>query len=345
MDLKIATALMNNAGGKFKIVSLALFILLFSVDVFAQSVKQKEFFNSGLTKAKAGQLDGAIVDFTESIKAAERDFPEKLVGDNPVPGNETKLLSQTYYYRAVGLAATGKKEDAVNDLDKAVKYDINFIDAYVLRGKTCNALGEYKRSNDNLKVASALFPNNFDIWLHLGIANQNLDNDAKAVEYFNTAIKIKSDNVQAFIERSKCYLKLEKYNEALADANKAVTMDSKNSDAYLCRGVIYRYMEEFDFAIRDYTSAVTYNPTNAVAYYNRGIAHSKIDDHQKAIQDYSKAIELSPEDDEAYLNRGIEKLILDKPADACSDIKVAADLGNKNGKQFFQNEGKVICNQ
>lgn len=345
MDLKTVTVIMNNGGEKLKIFSFSLFILLFSFNVFAQSVKQKEFFNSGLTKAKAGQLDAAIADFTESIKAAERDSPEKLVGDNPVPGNETKLLSQTYYYRAVGLAATGKKEDAVNDLDKAVKYDLNFIDAYVLRGKTCNDLGEYKRSNDNLKVASTLFPNNFDVWLHLGIANQNLDNDTKAIEYFNSAIKIRSDNVQTYIERSKSYLKLEKYDEALADANKAVTMDSKNSDAYLCRGVIYRYREEFDFAIRDYTSAVTYNPNNAVAYYNRGIAHSKIDEHQKAIQDYSKAIEISPKDDEAYLNRGIEKLILDKPADACSDIKVAADLGNKNGKQFFQNEGKVICNQ
>jgi tetratricopeptide (TPR) repeat protein len=345
MDLKTVTLLVNKIGKNSLMFLVAIFILFSSLNLFAQSVKQKEFFNSGLTKAKAGQLDGAIADFTESIKAAETDSPEKLVGDKPVLTNETKLLSQTYYYRGVALAATGKKEDAVNDLDKAIKYDLNFIDAYVLRGKTCNDIGDYKRANDNLKVASTLFPSNFDVWLHLGIANQNLDNDAKAVEYFNSAIKIKSDNVQGYIERSKCYLKLEKYDEALVDANKAVSMDSKNSDAYLCRGVIYRYMEEYEFAIRDYTSAVTYNPNNAVAFYNRGIAHSKVDEHQKAIQDYSKAIEISPEDDEAYLNRGIEKLILDKPADACSDIKVAADLGNKNGKQFFQNEGKVICNQ
>ncbi|MCG3167628.1 MAG: hypothetical protein POELPBGB_03422 [Bacteroidia bacterium] len=333
------------AGKLSCLILLQVSALLFSLNVFAQSTKQKEFFNSGLTKAKSGQLDAAIVDFSESIKATERDFPEKLVGDNPPPGNETKLLSQTYYYRAVALAATGKKLDAINDLDKAVKFDINFTEAYVLRGKTTNDIGDYKRASDNLKVAANLFPNNFDIWLHLGIANQNLDNDAKAIEYFNSAIKIKADNVQAYIERSKSYLKTEKYNEALTDANKAVSMDSKNSDAYLCRGVIYRYMEEYEFAIRDYTSAITYNPNNSVAFYNRGIAHSKIDEHQKAIQDYSKAIELSPEDDEAYLNRGIEKLILDKPTDACADIKAAADLGNKNGKQFFLNEGKVICNQ
>jgi tetratricopeptide (TPR) repeat protein len=342
MNVKTLAVLLNKINKNFTLISL---ILLCNFNLLAQSVKQKEFFNSGLTKAKAGQLEGAIADFTESIKAAESDFPEKLVGDNPVPDNETKLLSQTYYYRAVAYAAIGKKENAVNDLDKAIKYDINFVDAYVLRGKTCNDIGEYKRSDDNLKVASTLFPNNFDIWLHLGIANQNLDNDAKAVEYFNSAIKIKSDNAQAYIERSKCYLKLEKYDDALADASKAITMDSKNSDAYLCRGVIHRYLKNFDFAISDYTNAVIYNPANAVAYYNRGIAYSKIDEHQKAIQDYSKAIEISPKDDEAYLNRGIEKLILDKPADACSDIKVAADLGNKNGKQFFQNEGKVICNQ
>ena len=80
---------------KFSLILLPLFAFLFSVNAFAQSTKQKEFFNSGLTKAKAGQLDGAIVDFSESIKAAEREFPEKLVGDNPPPGNETKLLSQT----------------------------------------------------------------------------------------------------------------------------------------------------------------------------------------------------------------------------------------------------------
>ncbi|MGE3824936.1 MAG: hypothetical protein AB7G44_12015, partial [Bacteroidia bacterium] len=158
---KTVTNFSRMAFKKFSLVLLTLFAVLFSLSSFSQSVKQKEFFNSGLSKAKAGQLDAAIADFSESIKAAERDFPEKLVGDNPVPGNETKLLSQTYYYRAVALAAIGKKEDAVNDLDKAVKFDINFIEAYVLRGKTTNDIGDYKRASDNLKVAANLFPNNF----------------------------------------------------------------------------------------------------------------------------------------------------------------------------------------
>lgn len=345
MDLKTVKDLAEQPGRKKSAMLLTLFILFSTLGALAQSVKQKEFFNTGLTKAKAGQLDGAIADFTESIKAAERDFPEKLVGDKPVPDNDTKLLSQTYYYRAVAFAATGKRNEAVDDLDRAVKYDINFVEAYVLRGKTCNDIGEYKRAGDNLKVASNLFPNNFDIWFHLGIANQNLDNDAQAIEYFNKAIKLKADNLQCYTERSKCYMKLDKFDEALADANKAISMDSKSSEAYLCRGVVHRLLEDYELAIRDYTSAVTYNPSNAIAYYNRGIAYSQMDEHQKAIQDYSKAIELSPEDHQAYLNRGIEKLILDKTDDACSDIKRAADLGNKNGKQFFQNEGKAICNQ
>ncbi|PIA52131.1 hypothetical protein AQUCO_01000190v1 [Aquilegia coerulea] len=87
----------------------------------------------------------------------------------------------------------------------------------------------------------------------------------KAVNYYNEAIKLNSENATYFCNRAAAYLELGCFQQAEADCNQAIILDKKNVKAYLRRGTAKEMLCCYNEAAQDFKHALVLEPQNKVA--------------------------------------------------------------------------------
>ena len=175
--------------------------------------------------------------------------------------------------KALVFVVQALKEDDVDKqivlCNRAIAFDNNLVDAYILRGLAHTRKGEH------------------DL----------------VIEDYGKVIQIKPDCIEAYIIRGAAYAGKGEHDLAIEDYGKAIQIkpDSKpNIEAYILRGVAYAEKGEHDFAIEDYSKAIEIKPDNARPYILRGEAYMNKGVTNLAIKDYAKAIEINPYDTELY---------------------------------------------
>ena len=110
--------------------------------------------------------------------------------------------------------------------------------------------------------------------------------------------------VREFIARGDSYMKEDDYALAIAEYTQAIRLDTNNVDAYNKRGIAYGDLGNYDRAIADHTQAIRLKPNSSVLFVNRGLCYELIDSYALAIADYTQAIKLNPNDPNIYRRRG-----------------------------------------
>ncbi len=114
----------------------------------------------------------------------------------------------------------------------------------------------------------------------------------EALKHFNEALEIDPDYWIVYRDRSKIYLMLARYDDAISDLTKAIELNPYSSKSYYYRGNIYDELERYEEAIEDYTRAISVDPVNGSYYGARGDTYKKIGNIEKAKEDYYKGCEL-----------------------------------------------------
>eukprot|EP01130_Rhizamoeba_saxonica_P002475 TRINITY_DN12269_c0_g1_i1.p1 TRINITY_DN12269_c0_g1~~TRINITY_DN12269_c0_g1_i1.p1 ORF type:complete len:575 (+),score=183.54 TRINITY_DN12269_c0_g1_i1:27-1751(+) len=159
----------------------------------------------------------------------------------------------------------------------------------------------------------------------------------KAIELSREALQIGYDNMAPLEHKANalkriglCYLRLEMYEEAIAEFDKA-QLESRSADClkYLksaqklldekkrreyedpqlseearTRGNNFFREGKFPEAVKEYTESIKRNPTDKRPYSNRGTAYQKLGAFPQALKDLDKAIELDPTYILAYVKKG-----------------------------------------
>jgi len=74
------------------------------------------------------------------------------------------------------------------------------------------------------------------------------ENYEEALREYNNAIELDETNVDAFIKRSICNFKLDKFTESLADANLAIRLQPTQSKGYMRKGLAAFELQEYETA-------------------------------------------------------------------------------------------------
>ena len=78
----------------------------------------------------------------------------------------------------------------------------------------------------------------------------NLQKYHQAIHLYSNAIyKSNKKSPRAFLNRSQCYLKLEKFNAAYQDANETIKLDTQNEKAYFRMGKSAYALRKFELAL------------------------------------------------------------------------------------------------
>ena len=115
----------------------------------------------------------------------------------------------------------------------------------------------------------------------------------EAMKQCNEVLKNNDRNTDAYLVRSKVYMKNLDYPNAINDISKNILIDPANPEFYLTRGYCYQEFNQHPNAINDFSKYISLQPDSAKAYYARARSYEAIFDYDKAIADYSKIIVLA----------------------------------------------------
>jgi tetratricopeptide (TPR) repeat protein len=136
-----------------------------------------------------------------------------------------------------------------------------------------------------------------------GEAQRQLSNDGPAIQAFNQALRLKTNDAMALDGRGLAYLDDGKPQLALADFNAAIRADPSNGDAFDNRGYLERYNGDLDASIADESHAIELEPAAALPWANRGYAYSGKHWWDSAIADFGDSLRLAPDYDFALQGR------------------------------------------
>ncbi len=248
-------------------------------------------------------------------------------------------FAEAYNLRGQIYGDQKKYNKALSDFNKAIKLDPNDAPPYNNRGLLYENQKKYKKALSDYNKAIKLDPNNASPYNNRGGLYYNQKKYNKALCDYNKAIKLDTNNASPYNNRGGLYYNQKKYNKALCDYNKAIKLDTNNASPYNNRGLLYTNQKKYNKALSDYNKAIKLDTNNASPYNNRGLLYKNQKKYNKALSDYNKAIKLDQNLAIAYYNRAFTKQAMS--LNFCSDLKKAANLGLPEAKQALKEY--ILC--
>ena len=166
-----------------------------------------------------------------------------------------------YNILALSLANTGKSEEGIDVLNKALKHHNN----------------------------------NIFIFNNLGLLNSNLDNNKLAKEYFIKALSINSEFVDALVNLANVFLKENKTELAEKNYLKALKFAKNNQHLEIINnalGLYYQQIGEFKKSIEHLKIVAKINPSNTQIDKLISTIHKYSDENDEHIKDMEKKIQI-----------------------------------------------------
>jgi len=145
----------------------------------------------------------------------------------------------------------------------------------------------------------------FEIYINKGVEFARKADYDNALSNLNKAIELNPRSPEAFYNRSRVYLKLEKLKESMRDISSAIEINPSLADLYGHRGTLFCHTSEFDKALADMELALKLENTNDFRWACRAWVKDKMGDLKGALADYEKALELDPDNPVTLNNIGL----------------------------------------
>lgn len=253
--------------------------------------------------ARAFRLDSNNVDARLAYATALVNRSERTIADVDVsqrhlryivskqPGNKNALviLASTY-------SLQGNYEKSFQYINEALKIDVRFRDAYVLKGTNYLSLGNRKLAKSSYETAVQQDPKFFAAYLKLGWLYTEDEEYGFALEYFRTAANLEPKSSDALYGIAYCQQQLGQFPESLASYRHLIATDTSYYIAFFNQGYIKQFeQEELDSAIFFYNRAIEQHPDFVKAWHNLGICYEQQGRNAMAYKAFKKALEYNPD--------------------------------------------------
>ena len=137
------------------------------------------------------------------------------------------------------------------------------------------------------------------------------------------------DNFRDWYDKGTSLYDEKKYSEAIQAFNEALKVDTENSKAWYKKGRALSRLKKYNEAIKCYDEAIRINPEDSDAWYNKGCCLDR--NHEMAIQCYDEVIRINPEDSDAWYNKGVALRQLKKMEEAAKCFEKSKSFESTNG--------------
>ena len=115
-------------------------------------------------------------------------------------------------------------------------------------------------------------------------------NYVMALEYYDIALDIEPDNLNAIIDNGVTLQNLEHFNEALQMYEKALSIDAENLDVLINKGSVLHTLKKYSEAISCYDVVLDHDKRNAMALAYKGLSIGEMGNISSAIKYFKKAL-------------------------------------------------------
>ena len=184
----------------------------------------------GLAYEQTGDYDLALTDFEQVFQLEPRIIQgtEWEIAQEGVNRDIARLSVK----RGVARYDRGELEHAVADFTRALSLAPDPI-TYFERGRTYCLLGRFREAIADLTEASrSNHPSDefrFHVWLFRGISYRESGEYQRALDDFQTALRVNPQEARGYVERAKCYRAAGDIEKALCDERKAQEFGPLNS--------------------------------------------------------------------------------------------------------------------
>jgi len=216
-----------------------------------------------------------------------------------------------HYNLGVIYSRSGEFALAAQEYRKALDIEPSSSDAMAGMGWALFKVGKADDAIEQLKAASAVKPDEVEIYNKLAIVYTSQKNEQGAEEAWIQVLRLQPSNTTAMISLANLYFPKEavtkdsqkpQVQKALDLYEKAAAANPNLAEAHVGVGICSDRLGDVDAAMREYREAIRLNGNLAVAYYNLGAALEKKNQPQEAEAQYRKALELDPSMADAKAN-------------------------------------------
>ncbi len=162
----------------------------------------------------------------------------------------------TRYYRAYSFGETGKRREAIADLNIAIELDPTDADYFDLRGRNHRRIGEIDKAISDYSSAVEIDPKNHSSWNGLGFIYEKRHELDRALAAYEKAVEAKPDFDIGHRNIGDVHAALGQFTQAIAAYNKAINIDRDDPSHFRSRGLTYFYQGDNPRAIQDLRKAV-----------------------------------------------------------------------------------------
>jgi len=202
-------------------------------------------------------------------------------------------------------------ESSIVALNNVLAVDRLEPEAYFMLGMNFRAMGDSERAKNSFQTAVENNPELIDAWLMLGNIYEN-ENDPKALVYYNNALLIAPDNIEALHSKAFYFQNHNEIQNAIEIYRNINILDPSYSEAYLNTGLLYLELDSLARANEHFNIMVKVDFTNPIAYFYRAFTLEQVGEFKKARMDYEQALKLAPDFEEA--RKALELLMTKEPA-------------------------------
>jgi serine/threonine protein kinase len=139
----------------------------------------------------------------------------------------------------------------------------------------------------------------------------HLNNNEKAIEYYNKSIAYKPDNVISFIGKGAIFTRQGRYDEAIAEYDKAMMIAPYDEEIYYNKSITLDKFGKVFEALTEVGNALRINPNHPKSNYHRGLLLLKIAEiqsyfdksiYEEAIDCFKKKLNSDPHSLDTLLN-------------------------------------------
>jgi tetratricopeptide (TPR) repeat protein len=306
---------MTTRGTFRKYVSLAFFVLI-TISLNAQPTLTDVInaFNAGAEQVNAGDFEGAIAKFEETIALADELGAEgdemKTNAQGQIPALHYRIALDTYKARDIE-GAIAQFESTVEACEKYGNDDIKDKSLKYIP-QLYNALGNSQVKAEEFEAAIASFdkaieyqPDYARAIYGKGLVYKRQEDDARMIATMESALEVgkaagDEKTVTAatktlkdhYVNSGMLAFKAENYEEAIKNFEASYAYDTEDPDPYYLTCVIYGKQGEFEKAIEYGLKAAQYEEASdqAKIWYELGNAYMSLVEYEKACDAYSKAL-------------------------------------------------------
>ena len=150
--------------------------------------------------------------------------------------------------------------------------------------------------------------NDKDFFVTKSLAYEKMNQNEKALEAINEAIKIDENFSFAWLVRGKQFVELGRKEEAIKSMNRSLEIEPESEVGLEERVLLLRDLGKYKKMLSDCNHLIEINPDSHFAWHERAIALDKLHHHEEALECIKQAISLNPKCLRAWRFKGINLL-------------------------------------